>query len=72
MCACNTGFELNSDETTCRGKYKLLSTVNSIKLTLQNNIFRINNLLVSTVARNSGNCNLICHVGCYEYTCIMQ
>ena len=35
MCACNSGFELNSDETTCRGKYKLLSTVNSIKLTLQ-------------------------------------
>ena len=27
MCACNSGFELNSDETTCRGKYKLLLTV---------------------------------------------
>ena len=70
MCACNSGFELNNDETTCRGKYKLLSTVNSMKLTLQNKI----DLLVSTVARNSGNCNLIliCHVGCYGYTCIIQ
>ena len=25
--------------------------------------------LVSTVARNSGNCYLIGHVGCYGYTC---
>ena len=23
VCACNTGFKLNSDETTCSGKYKL-------------------------------------------------
>ena len=25
MCACNTGFKLNSDETTCSGMYKLFS-----------------------------------------------
>ena len=28
------------------------------------------NLLASKVARNSVNCNLISHVGCYGYTCI--
>ena len=31
-----------------------------------NQIVKITNLLVSTVARNSGNCNLISHVGCYD------
>ena len=31
----------------------------------KNEIVKMTNLLVSTVARNS---NLICHVGCYEYT----
>ena len=30
-------------------------------------IVKITNLFVSTVARNSGNCNLIVHVGCYDY-----
>ena len=35
----------------------------------KNKIVKITNLLVSTVARNSGNCNLIGHVGCYGYTC---
>ena len=25
MCACNTGFKLNSDEMTCSGMYKLFS-----------------------------------------------
>ena len=32
-------------------------------------IVKITNLLVSTVARNNGNCNLIGRVGCYGYTC---
>ena len=27
------------------------------------------NSFVSTVTRNRGNCNLIGHVGCYDYTC---
>ena len=35
----------------------------------KNKIGKITNLLVGTVARNSGNCNLICRVGCYGYTC---
>ena len=37
----------------------------------KNKIVKITNLLVSTVAklRNSGNCSLIGHVGCYGYTC---
>ena len=30
---------------------------------------KITHLLVSTVAKNSGNCNLICPVDCYGYTC---
>ena len=34
----------------------------------KNKIVKITNLLVSTVARNSVNCNLICCVGCYGYT----
>ena len=37
---------------------------------IQKRIVKITNFLVSTVARNSGNCNLIGCVGCYEYTCI--
>ena len=32
-------------------------------------IVKITNLLVSTVARNNGNCNLIGRIGCYGYTC---
>ena len=32
-------------------------------------IVKITNLLVSTVAWNNGNCNLIGRVGCYGYTC---
>ena len=35
----------------------------------KNKIVKITNLLVSTVARNSGNCNIIGRVGCYGYTC---
>ena len=34
----------------------------------KNKIVKITNLLVSTVARNNLNCNLICRVGCYGYT----
>ena len=30
---------------------------------------KITNLLVSTVTRKSGNCNLFGHAGCYAYTC---
>ena len=45
----------------------------------KNRIVKKANLLVSTVARNSGNCNLIGSVGCYDcmhshgniYTCII-
>ena len=33
-------------------------------------IVKIINLFVSTVARNSGNCNLIIHIGCYD--CIVN
>ena len=32
----------------------------------KNRIVKKANLLVSTVARNSGNCNLIGTVGCYD------
>ena len=32
-------------------------------------IVKITNLLVSTVARNNRNCNLIGRVCCYGYTC---
>ena len=32
----------------------------------KNKIVKITNLLASTVARNSGNCNLIGCVGCYD------
>ena len=35
----------------------------------KNKIVKITNLLVSTVARNSGNSNLIGCVGCYGYAC---
>ena len=35
--------------------------------TYKNEIVKITNLLVSTVARNSGNCNLISRLGCYGY-----
>ena len=31
----------------------------------KNKIVKITKLLVNTVARNSGNCNLIGHVGCH-------
>ena len=34
----------------------------------KNKIVKITNLLVSTVARNNLNCNLIGRVGCYGYT----
>ena len=34
--------------------------------TLQKKIVKITNSIVSTVARNNGNCNLIGHVGCYD------
>ena len=34
----------------------------------KNKIVKITHLLVSTVARNSGNCYLIGHVDCYGYT----
>ena len=34
----------------------------------KNKIVKITNLLVSTVARNNGDCNLIGRVGCYGYT----
>ena len=34
----------------------------------KNKIVKITNLLVGTVARNSGDCNLICGIGCYGYT----
>ena len=37
----------------------------------KNKIVKITNLLVSTVARNNLNCNLIGRVGCYEYTVII-
>ena len=37
----------------------------------KNKIVKKTNLLVSTVARNSGNCNkLVMHVSCYGYTSI--
>ena len=32
----------------------------------KNKIVKITNLLVSTVERNSGHCNLIGRVGCYD------
>ena len=32
----------------------------------KNKIVKITNSLVSTVARNNGNCNLISRVGCYD------
>ena len=32
-------------------------------------IVKVTNLLVSTVAKNSENCNFIGRVGCYGYTC---
>ena len=35
-------------------------------VSLQNKIVKIIIILVSTVAMNSGNCNLIGRVGCYE------
>ena len=41
----------------------------AMMLHCKNKIVKITNLLVSTVARNSGNCNLIGHVGCYGHTC---
>ena len=34
----------------------------------KNKIVKISNLVVSTVARNNGDCNLIGHIGCYGYT----
>ena len=37
----------------------------------KNKIVKITNLLVSTVARNNLNCNLIGRVGCYGYTVII-
>ena len=37
----------------------------------KNKIVKITKLLVSTVARNNLNCNLICRVGCYGYTVII-
>ena len=53
--------------------YMYINTCNSIYLrglniTLhcKNKIVKINNLLVSTIARNSGNCNLAGRVGCYD------
>ena len=33
----------------------------------KNKIVKITNLLVSTVTRNNGNCNLIGRVGCYDH-----
>ena len=42
---------------------------NPVTLRCKKTIVKITNLLVSIVARNSGNCNLIGHVGCYGYTC---
>ena len=42
----------------------------SVALNCKNKIvIKITNLLVSTVARNSGHCNLIGRIGCYGYTC---
>ena len=38
----------------------------------KNKIVKITNLLVSTVARNNGDCNLIGHVGCYEYKIVIS
>ena len=35
----------------------------------KNKIVKLTNLLVSTVARNSGSCNLFGRVDCYGYTC---
>ena len=35
----------------------------------KNKIDKKTDLSVSTVARNSGNCNLIGQVGCYGYRC---
>ena len=43
-----------------------LSACLSIYLHFKNKIVKITNLLVSTVKRNSGNYNLISHVGCYD------
>ena len=37
----------------------------------KNKIVKITNLLVSTLARNNLNCNLIGRVGCYGYTVII-
>ena len=49
-------------------------SVNRVNLSLQhckNKIVRITKLLVSTVARNNLNCNLIGRVGCHGYTVII-
>ena len=48
---------------TCNSIY--LRRLNII-LHCKNKIVKINNLLVSTVARNSGNCNLAGRVCCYD------
>ena len=37
-----------------------------ILLHCKNKIVKITNLLINTVARNSGNCNLIGSVDCYD------
>ena len=42
--------------------------MNMFMVHCKHKIVKITNLLVSTVARSSGNCNLIGGVGCYGWT----